>query len=95
MAKNLSGCGGCAYVQKEGNKMWCPFHDLPTDASKICDDFLDEYDSPQWLSLAEGINGESGSQSKVPQFTKKDITAYILSIIGILLCVCCFLIGKF
>ena len=88
MSKDLSGCGECAYVQKEGNTMWCPFHDLPTGPNKVCDDFLDEFESPQWVSLAAGMNGE---KNNVPKCTGKDIFAYaitfLLMVSSLVLCI--------
>lgn len=78
----ITNCGDCAYVQKENGKMWCPFHDLPVNAKLVCDDFLDEYDSPQWKSLSKGMTEETNAR-KVPQYTSLDILAYVLT--GVLL----------
>lgn len=61
--------------------MWCPFHDLPVNTKLVCDDFLDEYDSPQWQSLAEEMNSAKAYDSKIPQFTSFDIMAYVCTVI--------------
>ena len=79
-------CANCAYADKSGKTMWCPFHDEPINSNLVCDDFLDEYQSPQWLALA------GTGAPKVGRFTGKDIAAYVLSIFFILLSVLCFLV---
>lgn len=87
-------CNNCAYANKNRQTMWCPFHDEPIHGNLVCDDFLDEYQAPQWKSLTGDLANGNNSKSSVAQFTGKDITAYVLSIIGILLSAACFLIGK-
>lgn len=82
---SITNCGDCAYAQKENRKMWCPFHDLPVNNKLVCDDFLNEFDSPQWKSLSKGMS-ENTTVRKVPQYTSLDILAYIISgvlIIGV------------
>lgn len=79
----ITNCGNCAYVQREDGRMWCPFHDQPVNSRLVCDDFLDEYDSPQWQSLSKGITEEGSARSKVPQYTGLDILAYLIT--GVLL----------
>ena len=82
---NAKNCSTCAYVRKEGNRLWCPFHDEPVSAKLICNDFLDEYQSPQWKSLAAGM-AEGGKPNSVPQFTVKDKAA--LAIMACILIIC-------
>lgn len=74
--KNPVNCSGCAYAKKSGNGIWCPFHDVAVSSKLVCDNFLDEMDSPQWNSLANSLNNE---EKKTPRFTGKDIGAYILT----------------
>ena len=75
----ITNCGDCAYAQKESGKMWCPFHDVPVSSRLVCDDFLNEYDSPQWRSLTEGMTHSNSASKKAPQYTSLDILAYALS----------------
>ena len=77
--RQITNCGDCAYVKKEGNKMWCPFHDVAVSSRLVCDDFLNEMDSPQWQSLLDGMGDQNTSAKKVPQYTALDIGSYILS----------------
>lgn len=79
----ITNCGGCAYVQKQDGRMWCPFHDLPVNSKLVCDDFIDEYDSPQWASLTKGLTEGVSPKRKVPQYTGLDILAYLIT--GVLL----------
>lgn len=80
MAKRpITNCGNCAYVQKEDGRMWCPFHDLPVNSKLVCDDFLDEYDSPQWTSLSRGMTEGENAKKRVPQYTGLDILAYLIT----------------
>lgn len=87
---NNECCGRCAYLDKSGKTLWCPFHDLPTAANMVCDDFLDEYQAPLFAALA--TDNETGGSSKVGKYTGKDITAYVLSAMFLLLSAACFLI---
>lgn len=75
----ITHCGDCAYVIKENGRMWCPFHDVAVSSKLVCDDFLDEYDSPQWRSLTTEMTGTAKKQYSLPQHTAKDIIAYIIS----------------
>lgn len=77
--RQITNCGDCAYVKKDGNKMWCPFHDVAVSNKLVCDDFLNEYDSPQWQSLLEGMGDKNISPNTIPQFTISDVVAYICS----------------
>lgn len=80
MAKRpITNCGDCAYVKEADGKLWCPFHDLPVHRKVVCDDFLNELDSPQWNSLLDGLGADNTSRKKVPQYTAFDIGSYILS----------------
>lgn len=73
MAKQQSGnCGQCAYVKKEGDKMWCPYHDDPVSDRLVCDDFLDEYQAPLYASMVD-----EGSKVS-PGVIIKDVIAYLL-----------------
>lgn len=80
----VDNCGDCAYVQKENGKLWCPFHDLPVRSDLVCDEFLDEYDSPQWQSLINGMEENSNPRPKVPQYTASDIVAYVCTFVIII-----------
>lgn len=82
----ITNCGDCAYVKKEDGRMWCPFHDLPVNSKLVCDDFLDEYDSPQWQSLAKEMNAAKANDSKIPQFTSLDVLAYVCTVILLIAC---------
>lgn len=77
--RQITNCGDCAYAKKDGNKMWCPFHDIAVSSKLVCDDFLNEFDSPQWNSLLEGMGDKNTFRKKVPQYTALDIGSYILS----------------
>ena len=47
-----NGCWNCAYAQKkDGNPVWCNFHEVEVDDNKTCDDFLDYLDSPAMSAL--------------------------------------------
>ena len=83
----ITHCGDCAYVIKENGRMWCPFHDVAVNSNLVCDDFLDEYDSPQWRSLTSEMTGTVRRQRPVSQHTTKDIVAYIISGLMIFLAV--------
>lgn len=83
MGKQITNCSECAYVDKSGATFWCPFHDAPVSNKLVCDDFLDEYDSPQWVSLATGMNGQ---QEEIKQFYPKDIFMYVVTGFLWLLC---------
>ena len=82
---NGKNCGNCAYVQKNGNRLWCPFHDEYVSNRLVCDDFLDSFQSPQWQSLAAGMS-EDAQADPVPQLTAKDKAA--LAIMGCIFLVC-------
>lgn len=75
--RKITNCGDCAYIRKEGNGMWCPFHDAPVNKKLVCDDFLDEFDSPQWRSL---MKEEGGNKKVFPDHTGLDIFAYLLTL---------------
>ena len=81
----ITHCGDCAYVIKENGRMWCPFHDVAVSTKLVCDDFLDEYDSPQWRSLCNGMNTSKKTHVSFPQHTKKDILFYIITGVFLLL----------
>ena len=89
---NRACCGNCAYADKRENIMWCPFHDEPIRSNLVCNDFLDTLESPQSKALFESL---ANGKCEFTQYTNKDIIAYILSVIAILLSATCFLIGKF
>ena len=90
MGKQITNCSECAYVDKTGTTLWCPFHDVAVSNKLVCDDFLDEYDSPQWIALSSDIDDK---QEEIPQFYPKDILMYVttaslwlLSILFFVLC---------
>lgn len=82
---NVTNCSECAYSRKDENPIWCPFHDLPVSNKLVCDDFLNEFESPQWHSL---LKTESLNES-VKNFTGRDIIALIIT--GLIFLVCIFL----
>lgn len=75
--RKITNCGDCAYVRKTNNRMWCPFHDAPVSNNRVCDDFLDEFDSPQWRSL---MKHEKDNKSRLRDYTGRDIFAYLLTL---------------
>lgn len=78
MSKQAYNCSQCAYVQREGNNMWCPFHDIPVSGSLVCNDYLDEFKTPLYTAL-------TNEKSKVSlAVIIKDIIAYSL-ITGLIL----------
>lgn len=77
--RQITNCGDCAYAKKTDQGMWCPFHDEPVSSKLVCDDFLNEYESPQWKSLAAGMNENASSGGTVPQFTGKDLFVFVLT----------------
>ena len=88
---NRACCGNCAYADKSRNVMWCPFHDEPVRDNQICDDFLHTLESPQSTALFESL---AEDKKKIAQYTGKDITAYVISFIAIILSAACFLVGR-
>lgn len=82
-------CGNCAYVDKSGKQYWCPFLDLPVTERNICDNYLAEFESPQWTALAQGMNGTA---KKEKQYLPKDIFMYIVTYILLLIAVAVILI---
>lgn len=74
----VTNCSNCAYVQNINGNMWCPFHDVQVNGNLVCDDFLDEYDSPQWKSLTDSMTDKNSGKSYV-QYTKTDLVMYISS----------------
>lgn len=75
----ITNCGDCAYAQKSDGKIWCKFYDVEVNPSLVCDDFLNEFDSPQWISLSSGMTDNSQFSVKTQQYTKEDIFAYFLT----------------
>lgn len=84
-SREITNCGDCAYAQNDNGRLWCTFHDQAVSTKLACDDFMDEFDSPQWTSLISGMNAEEKGFSKPSQssFMVNDIIAVIL----ILLCI--------
>lgn len=80
--KDSVGCVNCAYVDKEGNGMWCPFHDLPVTTRNVCKNYLSEYESPQWTSITKGLVNGVERANDGENFTKGDKVAF--TILGIL-----------
>ncbi len=89
MGRQITNCSECAYVDKSGNSFWCPFHDEAVSSKLVCDDFLDEYEAPQWVALAAGMNGEQEDMSRV---MPKDILMYVVTVILWVLCIAYFVI---
>lgn len=84
--KRVRHCDKCAYVKKTDQGMWCPFHDAAVTNTNYCPDFLDEFESPQWKSLARGMTGENNKATSKNIFMGGDITAVVIIIVCILLC---------
>lgn len=78
MGRHITNCSECAYVDKSGNSFWCPFHDEAVSSKLVCDDFLDEYEAPQWIALASGMNEE---QEDLSRAMPKDILMYVVTAI--------------
>lgn len=83
--RRITNCSECAYARKTSRGLWCPFHDEAVSDQLVCDDFLDEYTSPLYASLA----GEQTPAQLKPQFAIKDIIAYIVIIGCILIAAVC------
>lgn len=81
--KDTAGCINCAYVDKEGKGMWCPFHDLPVTTRNVCKYYLSEYDSPQWIGITKSLVAGDDFDEKAANFTKGDKVAFVIT--GILL----------
>ncbi len=81
MQKNrIMCCAECAYVQKTGDEMWCPFHDLRVASNLVCDNYLDIYASPLYTSLAED------DKKITVGVIIKDIIGYLISLGLIIIC---------
>lgn len=79
--KSSAGCVNCAYVDKEGKGMWCPFHDFPVTSRNVCKYYLSEYDSPQWTSITKSLGKGEESANDGKNFTKGDKVAFVITAI--------------
>lgn len=79
--KGDAGCVNCAYVDKEGKGMWCPFHDLPVTTRNVCKFYLSEYDTPQWIGITKSLAAEKNLDEKTVNFTKGDKVAFVITAI--------------
>ncbi len=77
--KKVTNCGDCAFVQKDGNKLWCPFYDLPVSQKKVCKNFVDFFNAPNNVNLFRGTE-----PTPVAQFLTKDKIALGITAICIL-----------
>ena len=86
--KSSKGCLNCAYVDKTGKSMWCPFHDLPVSNRNVCNNYLAEWDSPQWTAMAKSLAGGNEDNRQSVNFTKGDKIAFVITgiLLGIALC---------
>lgn len=76
--KESAGCVNCAYVDKEGKGMWCPFHDFPVTTRNVCKYYLSEYDSPQWISITKSLVKGEENDRVAENFTKGDKVAFAI-----------------
>ncbi len=76
-------CGNCAYAQKTERGLWCPFHDFSVTNRNVCDDFLDEYQSPHMLSLTADMTGNTVDPKLTTQYTANDIFVYVMTVLMI------------
>lgn len=74
-------CENCAYVDKEGKGMWCPFHDLPVTTCNVCKNYLSEDDSPQWRSITRGLVKGETDECVDENFTTGDKVAFVITAI--------------
>lgn len=79
--RKITNCSECAYVQQTERGLWCPFHDEPVSSKSVCDDFLGEYETPQWMSLTAGMAGKKLEPKYTRQFTASDIFVYVFTFI--------------
>ena len=77
--KSSKGCVNCAYVDKEGKNMWCPFHDVPVSNGKVCNCYLAEWDSPQWTAMAKSLANGDGDNKQSVNYTKGDKIAFVIT----------------
>lgn len=90
----VTNCSECAYVKKENGKLWCPFHDVPVSSRLVCDEFLDEYQSPSWQSLSAGMQDGRARRKRIPQHTRIDVVAYVVTGALMLLSLLFFIFAK-
>lgn len=59
-------CTNCAFMADSNRKMWCKFHDCAVSTRTVCDDFINEMDSPTSIGLMEDIaaNGREDPRSR-------------------------------
>lgn len=65
-------CTNCAFMTDSNRKMWCRFHDCTVSARTVCDDFINEMDSPTTIGLMEDI-GANGAEDPRSRNTAWDI----------------------
>ena len=83
--RTVDNCSKCAYAEKSGKEMWCPFHDEPVSSKLVCDDFLDEFQAPLYASLAE----DAKKAASRPGVVIKDILCYAVTVALTVLCIIC------